>query len=358
MVYFLSFLWLGKSEIICYNYTEKTNSKGEFQMNIWFVGELLLRLECESLERFEQAERLQIRYTGAEANAGIAICSLGEDGVHLLSAVPDNPIGRNCLNYLRKYGPDVSPVLRGDKTGRLGLFFLETGFGLRPSQVVYDRKGSVFSQTPADAYELSKLFQRYPAPGWLHFSGTLPALSSTCRELSFALIQAAGNAGYTVSFDLNYRSSLWSENEAKECFKEIAKQVDVVIANTSVAEAFLEVPAAELCRSYSLSAAALTRRREADASHTVFGGTLLRADGNCQHSPDWSFEVLDRVGGGDAFAGAMIYALQQPDWDDGRRVRFAAACGALKHATRGDFSLSTREEVEALMNNNKLDIKR
>ena len=176
--------------------------------------------------------------------------------------------------------------------------------------------------------------------------------------MSFALIQAARNAGYTVSFDLNYRSSLWSENEAKECFKEIAEQVDVVIANTSVAEAFLEVPAAELCRSYSLSAAALTRRRETDASHTVFGGTLFRADGKCQHSPDWSFEVLDRVGGGDAFAGAMIYALQQPDWDDGRRVRFAAACGALKHATRGDFSLSTREEVEALMNNNKLDIKR
>jgi 2-dehydro-3-deoxygluconokinase len=359
LVYYLSFLLLGIIEKTYYiRVCNNSEYRKENLMNIWLVGELLLRLECENLDRFEQADHFLRRYTGAEANAGIAICSLGGSGVHLLSAVPDNPIGSNCLNELHKYGPDVSSVLRRDKSGRLGLFFLETGFGLRPSQVVYDRKESVFSRTPAETYELQKLFQHYPAPGWVHFSGTLPALSPNCRELSFELIRAARDAGYIISFDLNYRSALWSESEAKACFKEIAKQVDVLISNRSVAESFLEVPVAELCSRYSLSAAALTQRKETDASHTVFSGSLLRADGSSWHSPDWSCEILDRVGGGDAFAGAIIYALNQADWNDERRICFAAACGALKHSCRGDFSLSTYDEVEALMNNGKLDIKR
>lgn len=111
-------------------------------MRTYFLGALLMRLECENLERFEQAEHFRIRYTGAEANAAIAMCSLGAENVFLLSAVPDNPLGRSCLGELRRYGPDTSLVRRVPGGGRLGLFFLETGTSLRPSQVVYDRANS------------------------------------------------------------------------------------------------------------------------------------------------------------------------------------------------------------------------
>ena len=101
-----------------------------------------MRLDCGNSDRFEQTDRFRIRYTGAEANAAIAMSRLGAENVHLLSAVPDNPLGENCLRELGKFGPDASHVLRRAE-GRLGLFFLETGASLRPSRIIYDRAGSV-----------------------------------------------------------------------------------------------------------------------------------------------------------------------------------------------------------------------
>lgn len=327
-------------------------------MHTWFFGELLMRLECENSDRLEQTEHFHVRYTGAEANAAVAMCSLGAENIHLLSAVPENPIGRSCLDALRKYGPDTAHVLRIPGDSRLGLFFLETGVSLRPSQVVYDRKHSAFAETPFDAYHVNALFRTFSAPGWLHLSGTLPALNECCRESAFQIIRAAKKANYTVSFDLNYRAALWSESDAQTCFRELVKDIDVLIANAGVAESFLETPEAELCRRFGFTAAALTRREDCDASHTGFGGTLYRQNGRRFDVPMRRFAVLDRIGGGDAFAGAMIYALQQPEWTDERRIRFATACGMLKHATRGDFSLSTRAEVDALLAGNSLAVKR
>ena len=322
----------------------------------FFLGELLMRLECEDFERFEQAAQFHVRYTGAEANAAVAMCSLGAREVYLVSAVPENAIGRSCLNELHKYGPDVSLVRRAK--GRLGLFFLETGMALRPSQVIYDRRGSVFAELPAEAYDLPGLFRSHPAPGWLHLSGTLPALSNNGRELAFLAVREAKRAGYTVSLDLNYRSSLWSEAEAGETFRLLVAESDVLIANAAVATDFLETPEEELCVRFSLRCAFLSRRGETDASQTKFGGSLLRPDGGRVDTPMHTFPVLDRVGGGDAFAGAAIYALQQEEWQDLYRIRFATACGALKHATRGDFSLSTRSEVESLLSADTLAIRR
>lgn len=327
-------------------------------MRTYFLGELLMRLECENLERFEQAEHFRIRYTGAEANAAIAMCSLGAENVFLLSAVPDNPLGRSCLGELRRYGPDTSLVRRVPGGGRLGLFFLETGTSLRPSQVVYDRANSVFAGCPAEQYGFAEIFRNSPGGGWLHFSGTLPALSPVCREVALEAVREAKAAGFTVSFDLNYRSALWSAAEAGEMFRLLARDADVLISNAGVAESFLETPEAELCGRFGFRAAALTRRGEEDGSHTSFGGTLYRPDGSRSDAPLTSFAVLDRVGGGDAFAGGMIHALQQEDWTDEYRIRFAAACGALKHATRGDFSLSTKKDVESLLSGGSLAIRR
>lgn len=326
-------------------------------VHTWFAGELLMRLDCGNSDRFEQTDRFRIRYTGAEANAAIAMSRLGAENVHLLSAVPDNPLGENCLRELGKFGPDASRVLRRAE-GRLGLFFLETGASLRPSRIIYDRAGSTFARTPYEAYDFPGIFRRYPAPGWLHLSGTLPALSPVCRELARNLVREAKNAGYTVSFDLNFRAALWSVAEAREAFQELMEHVDVLIANAGVAADFLETPETELCDRFPLTCAALTRRSEPDASHTAFGAVLYRPDKVKTEAPPRTFAVLDRVGGGDAFAGGIIYALQQSGWSDERRINFAAACGALKHATQGDFSLSTHEEVETLMSGGSFAIRR
>ena len=324
-------------------------------MKTWFAGELLMRLECENQERFGQDGRFRIRYTGAEANAAAAMAALGATELALISAVPDNPIGRSCLASFRALDIDTSHVLKRDPAGRLGLFFLETGAGLRPSQVVYDRAGSVFSQTPAEAYQLDGLFS---ASDWVHFSGTMPALGPAPLKLARELIRAAKRAGATVSFDLNYRAKLWREEEAAKLFCEIAQEIDVLIGNLSVAEHFLGGRADQLCERYHLKCAALTLRGAESADSTEFGGALYRDDGShCEVAPA-RIPVTDRIGGGDAFAGAMIYALEQPEWDDAQRVRFAVACGALKHSIRGDFSLSTREEVEACARGESFAVKR
>ena len=315
-------------------------------MTTWFAGELLMRLACEDAERFEQAERFRVRYTGAEANAAVAMCSLGAADAELLSAVPDDAIGRSCLAGLRRFGPGVSHVVAAP--GRLGTFYLETGAHLRPSQCIYDRAGSVFAETPFEAYGAEKLFAASPG-GWLHLSGTMSALSPNCRTLARRLVSAAKAAGLTVSFDLNYRARLWGKEEARAAFRELVPVTDVLIANEGVAEDFLGAPAADLCGKYGLLAACLTNRRDIDASRTAFGARMFRANDAVAEAPAREFGVLDRVGGGDAFAGAMIWTLQQKEWDDARRIAFAAACGVLKHETHGDFSLSTREEVEAFL---------
>ena len=326
-------------------------------MNTFFAGELLMRLECEDLEHFCQADRFRIRYTGAEANAALAMCALGAENIYLLSAVPDHPLGHSCLGEMRKYGADTSLVKLGSPRGRLGLFFLETGSALRPSQIIYDRAGSVFAETSAEDFNFPGIFNKFPAPGWLHFSGTFPALGATAKTAAFAMVKAAKEAGYTVSFDLNYRSALWSAEEAGETFRQLAEYTDVLISNLQVAEAFLETPADKLCRRFGFQCVAYSLREEEGAGQTSFGGGLLRSDGGCIEVPVRSFPVLDRVGGGDAFAGGMIYALQQ-EWHDEYRLKFAVACGILKHATRGDFSLSTRKNIESLLAGDSLAIRR
>ena len=325
-------------------------------MQTFFAGELLMRLECEALNCFEQADHFKVRYTGAEANAAIAMAKLGAKNVFLISAVPDNPLGRACLGEICKHGVHTNLVLRGPATGRLGLFFLETGYGMRPSKVVYDRRDSVFSQMPASAYDFKKIFQNQEK-SWLHISGTLPALSENCLDLTMKIINAAKSFGITVSFDLNYRAALWSKSEAEKIFKIITTQCDVLIANAGVAEDFLDTPENELCSAFDLQYAALSRRIETDASSGSFGASLYCLDGSAYHAPVRSFPVLDRVGGGDAFAGGMIFALQQ-DWEDSYRINFAAACGVLKHFYRGDFTFANQEDVSAVINNKDLNIRR
>jgi len=114
-----------------------TNSK------TFFLGEVLMRLECPDRSRFVQTENFRVRYTGAELNSAVTMRSLGAENLHLITAVPDNPLGESALNTANRWGIATSACIR--KKGRLGCFYLEQGFGVRPSSVIYDRKYSAFS---------------------------------------------------------------------------------------------------------------------------------------------------------------------------------------------------------------------
>ena len=330
----------------------------EMNKNVLLFGELLMRLETPHQLRFVQSSSFDIGYTGGEANAGIVLSRFGV-APYLLSVVPDNDLGHSCIDHMRRFGLDTRHVRLGGP--RLGLFFLETGAGQRATRVIYDRAGSSFSQLkPGDVAWREVLAGK----DWLHFTGTAPALSSNLAAVTLEGCRAASDLGVTVSCDINYRNALWSIAQAREVMQEIVKYVDVLVANEEHAQQILGAPEPSsefgdpfdmrryatilqyLRDEYTLRAAALTIR----AGDTFDETTIAAAfdDGRqLVGSRKYAIRPLDRIGGGDAFTGALIYGLldQKPAQEV---VDLATAASCLKHTIRGDFCHVSLAEVEAL----------
>jgi 2-dehydro-3-deoxygluconokinase len=322
-------------------------------------GELLLRLTTPGNERIVQAKSFNANYTGGEANAGALLCTLGVEAC-LIAAVPENEVGQACLNEMRRFGMDTRHVLRCGP--RLGALYVETGAAQRQSKVVYDRAGSSFSQLKPGDVNWRQVLED---ADWLHFTGTAPALSPQLAELTIEGCQIAKSLGKTVSCDLNYRSTLWTIDEARDVFQRIAPHLDVLIANEEHARLLLDAPAAtfknpenvfeaaaykrptEWLRSkYGVQQVALTIRTGATSDDTTFAA--LVDNGQASHlSRIHHSRVIDRIGSGDAFTGALIYGALK-NWELPRRVEFAAAAASIKNAILGDFCLATEDEIDAV----------
>lgn len=322
-------------------------------------GELLLRFTTPGHERIVQAKSFAANYTGGEANAGALLASLGADA-SLVAVAPDNELGQACINEMRRFGMDTRHVLR--RGPRLGTLYVETGAAQRQGKVVYDRAGSSFSQLKVGDIDWKEVLQD---ADWLHFTGTAPALSPQLAELTIEGCKAAKSLGKTVSCDLNYRSTLWTVEEARSVFKHIARHVDVLIANEEHARLLLDAPSAKftdpenvfeaaayhsatewLHSHYGIGQVALTIRAGVSSDETIFAA--LVNDGHASHlSRVHQSRVVDRIGSGDAFAGALIYGTLQ-QWQLSRRVEFAVAAASLKNAIVGDFCLVTEDEINAV----------
>ena len=330
----------------------------ENSRKVALFGELLMRLETERQLRFVQANSFEVGYTGGEANAGVVLSRFGVEA-HLVSAVPDNELGLACTNHMRRYGLNVSGVQK--RGSRLGLFFLETGAAQRSTQVVYDRAGSSFaSLKPGDIPWREVLAGK----DWFHFTGTAPALSAASAALTLEGCRVANELGVTVSCDVNYRSALWSIEKAREVMSQIVKHVDVLVANEEHARLILGAPeaAAEfadvfdarrydpimryLRSEYGLKATALTIRAGDTADETTIGAVFHDGQQSVG-SRKYTIRPLDRIGGGDAFAGALIYGLLQSRSSQ-EVVDLAVAASCLKHAVRGDFGHFSLAETESL----------
>ena len=189
-------------------------------------GEIMLRLKSPALERFFQSPSLEATFGGGEANVAVSLANYGMDAA-FVTALPNNAIGEACRRDVRSFGVDVSNIKMTD--GRMGIYFLETGSNQRPSKVVYDRADSAIAIAPIDLFDWEKIFE---GADWFHISGIAPAISASAAELSLAACKAAKKCGVKVSCDLNYRKNLWKYGkEAKEVMSEIAKYIDVAIAN-------------------------------------------------------------------------------------------------------------------------------
>jgi 2-dehydro-3-deoxygluconokinase len=325
-----------------------------------FFGELLMRLATRRYERFAQSRGFDVGYTGAEANAAVSLANFGLDA-HLVSVVPATEIGDACVNFIRQFGVNTDFVLRGGK--RLGTFYLETGASQRPSKVIYDRAGSSMTELSPGTVDWDAVFA---GKQWFHWSGTAPALSDSMAATTLEACQAARKHGLMVSCDLNYRRKLWSPEKAREVMTGLMQYVDVLIGNEEDsalvlgvgakdvdvsqgrldAERYKEV-ARELHARFGFKYVATTLRESISASEN--GWSCLLSDGKqCYLSRTYRIWIVDRVGGGDAFSGGLIYALLS-GMDAQQAVEFAAAASCLKHSIHGDFNHVSRDEVLALM---------
>ena len=318
-------------------------------MKILTLGEVLLRLTPPAGTRLTDAESLSVRFGGSESNVAAALSGFGDRAVHL-TALPQGEIGQAAENSLRRYGVDTRFILK--REGRMGAYFYEPGASLRAGRVIYDRARSVFAETPASAYALSEALEDV---AHVHVSGITPALGPHAAELTQRALMAAKAQGCTTSFDLNYRADLWTRTAAREAFEALFPYVDLCIASSDGLDllgiqnggsdlAACRDGAEELKARYGFRWAALTVRESISASENRLSGVLLGE--TFTTSPAFSVEILDRVGGGDAFAAGLIHALLH---GFGEAISFAAACNALKHTLYGDCMCVPEEEVFAVL---------
>lgn len=328
-------------------------------------GEIMLRLKSPEHERLFQQPRLEATFGGGEANVAVSLSLFGRDAA-FVTALPDNPVGESAVRELRRYGVDVSGIKK-TKTGRVGIYFLETGANQRASTVVYDRDGSSIQAVKPGDFDWTKLFA---GASWFHVTGITPALSQSAADATLEAMKAAQKLGVKVSFDLNFRKKLWNYGKkAPEVMTDLVKHVDVVVANEEDIQMCLGIEpdgvdvhgghvSAEAYKALTqkvkkaypnLSVIAVTLRASKSADKNGWSAVL---DGKTGFYASKSYDIddiVDRVGGGDSFSAGLVFGLTETAYSEAQALEYAVAASCLKHAIPGDFNLVTRSEVEALM---------
>ena len=324
-------------------------------------GELLLRLTAPGSERLLQTHALNVCVGGAEANVAVSLANFGHD-VAFASIVADNALGSAALGELRRHNVDTGNVKRSPQ--RMGLYFLEPGAVRRPSNITYDRSGSAFAEANPDCLDWNSIL---PGADLFHISGVTPAIGRNGADAAVRAVRAAIDAGVEVSFDGNYRALLWDawKGDGPAILKQTLSAASTAFINerdlalilghsfASRAEAY-EAAFAEFPRLRQIAA---TTRQQASVDDQAIAGELVTRDGRWVSPVHELPGVIDRIGGGDAFAAGALHALltrRDPQYV----IDFAVAAGALKHSIPGDFNRVTVAEVEAAMAGGSLDVRR
>lgn len=323
-------------------------------------GEIMLRLSPPGYLRFEQAHSFDIVYGGGEANVAVSLANYGLDAC-FVTKVPANPVGQAAINEMRRYGVDTRFMQKGGE--RLGIYFLEKGASQRPSKVVYDRKFSAISQAQKKDFDWQAIFT---GADWFHFTGITPAVGDNVAEAVLEACRAAKAAGLTVSCDLNFRKNLWSSEKAGKVMAAFMPNVDVCIANEEDAEKVFGIKAAssditggvlshdgyktvarQLKDRFGFQVVAITLRGSISASDNNWAAMLYK-NGEFYFSRNYPIHIVDRVGGGDAFAAGLIYAFLNGHADKDA-LEFAVAASCLKHSIEGDQNHVAVDEIKTLV---------
>lgn len=330
-------------------------------------GELLLRLNAPDRELLLQSGQLRVYVGGAEANVAVSLAYLGH-ATSMVSVVPDTTLGAACIAELRRHGVGTADIRQ--VPGRLGIYFMSTGAGHRPSEIIYDRADSAFAHAGDDEIDWARVLT---GAEWLHISGITPALGEHATAATLNAARAARAQGVRVSFDCNYRAKLWQawHGDPTKILRQIIEQADLVFADeralalvlgatnggavtvpasapAPAADRFLAAAKRAFATFPQLSQIATTVRVE----HTVDRHDLsaLLATRNALFTTRTvSLEaIVDRIGTGDAFAAGLLHGLLQQT-DEQNSLEFALAATCLKHSIPGDFNRVTVAQVDDLL---------
>jgi 2-dehydro-3-deoxygluconokinase len=339
------------------------------------LGEVMLRLDPGE-GRIATTRQFQVWEGGGEYNVARGLRRCFGLRTAIATALADNPIGRLIEDFILQGGVDAS-LLRWvphdgvGRTVRNGLNFTERGFGVRAAVGCNDRGNTAISQVKRGDFNWENIFGSENGSRWMHTGGIFAALSASTAEVAVEAMDAARKYGAPISYDLNYRDSLWKsiggKVKAQEVNREIVRKVDVLLGNEEdfsamlgivikgVGEDFDELPIGgyeemlrEVAAAYpNLKLVASTLRTAKTASRNAWGAMAIYQD-EIVHVPQREIDILDRVGGGDSFASGLIYGMLA-----GKGIEWAVKCGvahgALAMTTPGDTSMATLAEVERVI---------
>ena len=333
-------------------------------MKVITFGEIMLRLATPDYLRFSQAHSFDATFGGGEANVAVSLANYGMD-VHFVTRLPENDIGNMAVAMLRNHSVNIDDIVRGGD--RVGIYFLETGAVSRGSKVVYDRNNSAFAEIQMGMINWDSVFE---GADWFHWSGITPAVSEEAANVCMDAIKKANEKGITVSTDLNYRKNLWNwDKTAEEIMTGMVERSDIILGNEEDAEKVFGIHAegldgkggevdgvsyqtvvSQLMTRFSRAKKVIiTLRGSVNANHNTWSGVLWDGTELYQAPVYQITHIVDRVGGGDAFMGGLIYGLHAFSGDDQKALNFAVAASCLKHTIKGDFNLVTVAEVEKLL---------
>lgn len=322
-------------------------------------GEILLRLSAPAGELLLQTPGVRTHVGGAEANVAVSLAKFGHDA-RMVSALPDNALGHAARDELRRNGVGTNAVQF--TAGRMGLYFLTPGAGRRAADIVYDRGQSAFASAPA--FDWSSILN---GADWLHVSGITPALNRATANAALTAMRAARAAGVKVSFDANFRAKLWEArgDDPRPTLNAFFAEADLMFADArdialvTGERASTPEDAARIAfaRFPSLQRIAATERKVLSADDNEIGGVMITRSGVTRSAPHAVTGIVDRIGGGDAFAAGLLHGLAHSGGDQ-QILDFAVGAAVLKHYIAGDFNLSTADDVDFYLSQSGADVRR
>lgn len=337
-------------------------------MSVITLGEVMMRLSTVNHIRLQDSDTLSLNYGGAEMNVAIGLSGLGI-ATGMLTGVPENVLGDTIRQTLQRYNVSTEGVFQ--KAGRLGIYFVEEGFGHRPTRLIYDRHQSVFSLSQIEDFKFESVMRGYD---WFHFTGITPAINEDMFAVVKTALRIAKENHMKVSCDLNFRSQLWDFQTARQKMSELLNDVDIIFGyeplslidkatGKDMKEGLkrdatlndLRPILKEIHDTYNITHIAFTQRKIFNSKRNRLQGFLSTSREVVKTAPI-DIDILDRVGTGDAFSVGILYGLIQ-QWSLQDTVNFGLQNMCFKHTVQGDFCFASLSEIQSTIQNGK-DINR